>query len=100
MSVVCVGGRWVLSELREKHDFEDQLSRVGFRHAEFTLYETSLGRPQPKAASCSSYEVKVTPAPTGTVKTYPGGPKEDWVARFAEDLAGHSTGSRAADHAK
>ena len=32
------------------------------------------------------YEVKITHAPTQTVRSYAGGPRQDWVARFAKDL--------------
>jgi hypothetical protein len=87
MSVLCIGGRWVLDQLQEKHDFEEKLTRAGFRHEEFTLYVKS-GHAFTRTASPSGYEVKVTHGPTRTVKAYYGGSERDWVARFAEDLTG------------
>jgi len=83
MSVLCIGDRWVLDHVDEKQDFENSLTRAGFRHEEFTLHVKPSG---PVPAS-RGYEVKVTHAPTQTVKAYSGGPSEDWVARFAEDLS-------------
>ena len=86
MSVLCIGNRWVLDHLDEKHDFEANLTRAGFRHEEFTLHVKPSGS-APAPSECG-YEVKITHAPTQTVKAYAGGPGEDWVARFAEDLSG------------
>ena len=86
MSVLCIGDRWVLDHLDEKHGFEASLTRAGFRHEEFTLHVKPSG--SAPAPSAGAYEVKVTHAPTQTVKAYFGGPREDWVARFAEDLSG------------
>ena len=38
MSVICVGDSQVLEQIGEKQDFECELSRVGFRHEEFTVH--------------------------------------------------------------
>jgi hypothetical protein len=86
MSVLCIGGRWVLDHLDEKHDFETRLTRAGFRHEEFTLHvKPSSGS---RVAAAGAYEVKVTHSPTQTVKVYCGGPEKDWVDRFSADLSG------------
>jgi hypothetical protein len=78
----------------EKHDFETSLTRAGFRHEEFILHVKPV-RSAP-ASSAGAYEVKVTHAPTQTVKAYSGGTGKDWVARFAEDLSGGLFGQPAA----
>jgi hypothetical protein len=88
MSVLCIGAPWVPQQLGEKRDFETELSRVGFRHEEFVLHVNPKHAPRPKARGNSRYEVKVTHMPTQTVKTYVGGPRENWLAHFAEELAG------------
>jgi len=85
MSVLCIGDRRLLERLDEKHDFEARLTHAGFRHEEFTLQVRPAGA---TALSAGRYEVKVTHAPTRTVKAYSGGLSENWVARFAEDLSG------------
>jgi hypothetical protein len=87
VSVLCIGGRWVLDQLQEKHDFEQRLTRAGFRHEEFILHMKPASA-FTGAASAVGYEVKVTHGPTRTVKAYHGGPEQDWVARFARDLSG------------
>src|SRR5690349_24359738 len=88
MSVVCKGQSAVLEQLGEKQDFETELSRRGYPHEEFTLDV----QPDPRLGSRSGwnprYEVKVTHAPTQTVRSYPGGARQSWVARFAKDLTG------------
>ena|SRR5215471_9002588 len=86
MSVLCVGGRWILDHLDEKHDFETRVTDAGFRHEEFTLHVKPVGA-SGAVPSPGGYEVKVTHAPTRTVKAYRGGPGQDWVARFGQDLS-------------
>jgi len=88
MSVLCSGQTRVLEQLGEKQDFEAELSRRGFRHEEFTLHVESSRKPDARAGWDPRYEVKVTHTPTQTVKAYRAGPRERWVARFAQDLAG------------
>jgi len=87
MSVLCIGGRWVLDQLHEKHDFEARLTSAGFRHEEFILHVKPASA-SPRTPSAGGYEVKVTHGPTQTVRAYHGGLQQDWVARFAEDLSG------------
>ena len=99
MSVVCIGNAWLVEQLGEKHDFEAELSRAGYRHEEFTLHVDPLNTARPRAGWNPRYEVKVTHSPTKTVKTYHGGPRDSWVASFADDLAeglyGEPNGRRA-----
>ena len=88
MSVVCVGNCRILEQLGEKQDFESELGRAGFRHEEFTLRVYWENTRRTRAGWDQRYEVKVTHAPTQTVKAYAGGPSRNWVACFAADLAG------------
>lgn len=88
MSVVCVGICRILEALGEKRDFESELGRAGFRHEEFTLHVYWENTPRARAGWDTRYEVKVTHAPTQTVKAYAGGPWKNWVADFAADLTG------------
>jgi hypothetical protein len=87
MSVVCIGRRGLLDDLHERQRFEAAVSREGFRHEEFTLQVHPANEPRLDDAGRPRYEVKVTHTPTRTVKGYRGGGGEDWVIRFAEDLA-------------
>jgi hypothetical protein len=86
MSVLCSGQMGVLEQLGEKQDFEAELSRRGYRHEEFTLHVEPDRRFASRAGWNPRYEVKVTHAPTQTVRSYLGGTRQNWVARFAKDL--------------
>ena len=88
MSVLCSGQTTVLEQLGEKQDFEAELSRRGYRHEEFTLHVEPDGRFGSHSVWNPRYEVKVTHAPTQTVRSYTGGSRHNWVARFAKDLIG------------
>jgi hypothetical protein len=77
-----------MEQLGEKQDFEAELSRRGFRHEEFMLHVEPGKGADSRSAWNTRYEVKVTHAPTMTVKAYQAGPRENWVARFAKDLVG------------
>lgn len=88
MSVLCSGQTGVLEQLGEKQDFEAELSRRGYRHEEFTLHVEPERSSMSRAGWNPRYEVKVTHSPTRTVRSYPGGPRRDWVALFANDLTG------------
>jgi hypothetical protein len=87
MSVVCTGNSRILEQLGDKQDFESELSRVGFRHEEFTLQVDHKNTRRSIAGWDPQYQVKVTHAPTQTVKVYEGGPRKKWLARFAADLS-------------
>jgi hypothetical protein len=86
MSVLCSGQFGILEQLGEKQDLEAELSRRGFRHEEFTLHVEPDPRYRSRAGWNPCYEVKVTHAPTQTVRSYPGGTRQNWVAGFAKDL--------------
>ena len=88
MSVLCSGQFTVLEQLGERQDFEAELSRRGYRHEEFTLHVEADCSFESRAGWNPRYEVKVTHAPTQTVRSYKGGTRQDWVARFVKDLMG------------
>jgi hypothetical protein len=88
MSVLCSGQTGALEQLGEKQDFEAELSRRGYRHEEFTLYVAADPRYRSRAGWNPRYEVKVTHTPTQTVRSYLGGTRQNWVARFTKDLVG------------
>jgi hypothetical protein len=88
MSVLGSGQIGVLEQLGEKQDFEAELSRRGYRHEEFTLHVEQDRRYASQAGWNPRYEVKVTHAPTQTVRSYAGGTRQDWLARFRKDLTG------------
>ena len=87
MSVVAKGDVWVMEQVGEKQDFESELTRLGFEHEDFAL---QVERPRTGAANArwsSNYAVQVTNVRTGKYNIYWGGPSENWVVRFATDLA-------------
>jgi hypothetical protein len=87
MSVVARGNVWVMEQLGEKQDFEAELTRLGFEHEHFEL---QVERPRESGAEArcdSTYAVEVTNVRTGKKNIYWGGPSENWVVRFATDLA-------------
>jgi hypothetical protein len=88
MSVVCAGNRQILEQLGEKRDFESELRREGFRYEEFTLRIYLENSCRTRVGWDQRYELKVTHAPTQTVKAYAGGSLKNWVTYFAADLAG------------
>jgi hypothetical protein len=86
MAVQCEGDCWIMEQLGEKHDFEAQLSRLGFRHEDFALdvRRADLG-PHANQALASHYAVRVSNVAIGKRNIYWGGPGEDWVAQFVVD---------------
>ena len=76
----------MLEQLGEKEDFEAELNRRSYRHEEFTLHVERDGRFGSRAGWNPRYEVQVEHAPTQTVRSYAGGTRQDWIARFAKDL--------------
>lgn len=86
MSVLCSGQSGVLEQLGEKQDFETELSRRGYRHEEFTLHVERDRRFGSRGGWNPRYEVKITHAPTQTVRSYVGGTRQNWVATFTRDL--------------
>ena len=76
-----------MEQLGERQDFESELSRLGFRHEDFSLCVRRAATSGPKAIWNSNYAVRVTHLANGKQNIYWGGPREQWVAQFALDLA-------------
>jgi len=76
-----------MEQLGEKQDFESELSRLGFRHEDFTLYVRRAGLGGINRVWTSNYAVRVTNIPTRKRNIYWGGPGENWVELFASDAA-------------
>jgi hypothetical protein len=87
MSVVARGDIWVMVQLGEKQDFESELTRLGFEHEHFELQVERPRTGGPDVPWNPNYAVRVTNVPTGKYNLYWGGPSENWVIRFATDLA-------------
>lgn len=93
MTVHGIGDTWVMEQLGEKQDFEAELSRLGFRHEDFTV-RVRRARPASAGSWAYHYAVRVTNCRCAKSNIYWGGAGENWVAQFAQDLAdgyfGHS----------
>ena len=88
MPVYAEGDVWVMEQLGHRQDFEAELSRRGFRHEDFTLHIRQASPAGRKPAwTAGGYAVRVTHIPTRRSTIYRAGPRDDWVARFKEDLA-------------
>ena len=87
MSVRCHGNAWIVEQLGEKQDFEAELSRLGYRHEGFALDVAPSTARRGRQRWDPRYSVHVVHAESGLRKTYSGGPSEQWVTDFAEDLA-------------
>jgi hypothetical protein len=88
MSVYVEGDAWVMEQLGHRQEFEAQLGRRGFRHEDFTLHVWQASPLGPKSArTAGGYAVRVTHIPTRRSTIYRAGPRDDWVARFKEDLS-------------
>lgn len=87
MAVRCKGDSWIMEQVGEKQDFESELSRLNFRHEDFTLHVRRGGIAGADRVWRSNYAVRVTDLVTGKRNIYWGGPGENWVARFVTDLA-------------
>jgi hypothetical protein len=92
MTVHCEGECWLLEQLGEKQDFEAELSRLGFRHEEFTLHVLRQTSETRDPEWNQSYSVAVTHVLTGRSYLYQGGPGREWVAEFTRDLANSASG--------
>ena len=93
MTVHCEGDCRLLEQLGEKQDFEAELSRLGFKHEDFTLHVLRRASEDRNLQWNQSYSVTVTHVPTGRSYLYLGGPRQAWVARFVRDLANRSAGT-------
>jgi hypothetical protein len=87
MAVRCEGDSRVMELVGEKEDFEAELSRFGFLHDDFSLCVRRANATGGKSAWVSNYAVQVTKVSTRKCNVYWGGPRENWVAQFAVDLA-------------
>jgi len=86
MAVFCEGDRLIVEQLGEKQDFESELSRHAIAHEVFAL-NVLRKRDRRNAEWNQDYSVTVTHVASGRSKVYEGGPRRNWVARCAQDLA-------------
>jgi hypothetical protein len=93
MTVHCEGDCRLLEQLGERQDFEAELSRLGFRHEEFTLHVLRRTSETRNPEWNQSYSVTVTHVLTGRSYLYQGGPGREWVAQFTRDLANNPWGT-------
>jgi osmotically-inducible protein OsmY len=79
-----------MEQVGEKQDFESELTRHGMCHEDFELYV----RPSaPRHDEWNQdYIVTVYASTAGRCHLYTGGPRQNWVAEFAIDLARGSYG--------
>lgn len=87
MAVVAEGYYQIMEQLGEKQDFEAELSRLGYRHEDFSLMVRRGRLTGPVDGWTASYTVCVTDLRTSRSNVYWGGPRMHWVAQFASDLA-------------
>ena len=76
-----------MEQLGEKQDFECELSRRGLQHEVFTLGVRRRPDSRNGAAWSRDYSVMVTNIVTARTHVYAGGPRHEWVRRFAADLS-------------
>jgi hypothetical protein len=86
MAVRCEGDSRVMEQVGEKQDFESELSRLGFRHEDFSLYVRRANASGGSANWTANYAVCVTNTTTQRRNIYWGGPGERWVSEFAADI--------------
>jgi len=87
MAVRAEGYCRIIEQLGEKQDFEAELSRLGYRHEDFSLMVRRARLTGPVDGWTASYTVCVTDLRTSRSNVYWGGPHMQWVAQFASDLA-------------
>jgi hypothetical protein len=87
MTVHAEGYCWVMEQLKEKQDFESELSRLGYRHENFTLRVRRARPDVPGNEWSANYFVRVTETRTLRSNVYVGGPRGRWVEQFSTDLA-------------
>ena len=86
MAVHAEGDSRVMVQLGEKQDFEAELSRLGYRHEDFSLRVLLVRRGISPETWSSDYTVCVTELRTRKANIYCGGPRRRWVAQFSVDL--------------
>jgi hypothetical protein len=87
MAVRAEGYCRIMEQLGERQDFEAELSRLGYRHEDFSLMVRRARLSGPVDGWTASYTVCVTDLRTARSNVYWGGPRMQWVAQFASDLA-------------
>ena len=99
MAVRCGGDSWRMEKSGERHEFEAEVSRLGFRHEDFALDVRGASLGGSSRAWTSHYAVRVTNTAAGKRNIYWGGPGEDWIGQFVVDarngLYGNLPGRRA-----
>jgi hypothetical protein len=87
MTVHCEGDCHIVEQIGEKQDFETELTRLGFRHEDFTLQVASASKGGSRWARQQNYSVTVANVVTDQQRVYQGGPRREWVKECAADLA-------------
>ena len=87
MTVSCEGDCDVIEQLGEKQDFETELTRLGYRHEDFTLHVLRAAARGRAADWSQNYSVTVTDVASGKARVYRGGPARDWVRKCVSDLS-------------
>ena len=87
MAVRCSGDCRPMEQVGEKQDFESTLTRHGMLHEDFMLRVSRPDETVRDDAWSHDYVVTVVAIAVGAQRRYVGGPRQDWVARFASDVA-------------
>ena len=97
MTVYGEGDCSLVEQLGEKQEFEAELTRLGFKHEDFTLHVLRQVPPGPKTAWSNGYSATVSNVASGHSRVYQGGPKRNWVAQSSLDPANGAYGPTAAE---
>ena len=92
MTVYREGDCSLVEQLGEKQEFEAELTRLGFKHEDFTLHVLRQIRQGPKAVWSDDYSVTLSNVASGHSRVYQGGPKRNWVAQSSLDVANGAYG--------
>jgi hypothetical protein len=92
MTVYCEGDCSLVEQLGEKQEFETELTRLGFKHEDFTLHVLRQVPQSPKTAWSDGYSVTASNVASGRSRVYQGGPNQNWVAQSSLDLANGAYG--------
>ena len=87
MAVRCSGDCRPMEQVGEKQDFESVLTRHGMLHENFRLRVSRPVETGNDDAWSHDYIVTVVAIAQGVRRRYVGGPRQDWVAQFAIDVA-------------
>jgi hypothetical protein len=86
MAVRTEGDSWIMEQVGEKQDFETGLTRLRLRHEDFELYVRRATLQGARKEWSANYAVRVRHTVTQRHSIYWGGPGQDWIAQFIEDL--------------